>query len=317
MKEILLALNCAHENGIVHRDVKPSNVLVDTSGRARLTDFGIARGVTVGGVADAAPVGTAEYMSPEQIMTPAGIDHRADVYSAGVMFFEMLTGRLPFTGESADAIKLHHIGTPPPNPRDVSRGVSRGLAAIVLKSLEKNPDKRFQGCFEFAKAIEAYEQRFRRYLLMGAGTVVVLSLGVAYLVWIQPPPPPDQREAARTLVDSTVSNYSALCNQADRWRQKLGVRELVMRQGEAAMMEKWTQETSSINEAMARLTGDIGNNLSDLAKLAPDAVEAALQQPTAEAKRRRALRLTADGVNSFLVSGGPPTLEMLKRSCDQ
>ena len=113
-KEILEALNCAHEKAILHRDIKASNVMVDSSGRALLTDFGIAQqagdeqAASLGRV-----IGTPEYMSPEQYIDSDKIDHRSDVYSAGILLFEMLTGRLPFQG-SQDELREQHLGVPSP-----------------------------------------------------------------------------------------------------------------------------------------------------------------------------------------------------------
>lgn len=107
VKGVLAGLDCAHRLAILHRDVKSSNVLVDRSGRARLTDFGIAMQAGGPGASQGANVmGTPAYMSPEQLRNSADIDHRSDVYSAGVVLFEALTGRLPFTGETFEAVQL-------------------------------------------------------------------------------------------------------------------------------------------------------------------------------------------------------------------
>ena len=126
MDGVLRGLDCAHQHGIVHRDVKPSNILVDKSGRARLTDFGIAirageMRLTATGVS---AVGTAAYMSPEQIRTPAQIDHRADVYASGIVLFEMLTGDVPFHGETDFAIHQQQVKARPPNPRTSNSSIS-------------------------------------------------------------------------------------------------------------------------------------------------------------------------------------------------
>ena len=161
-KAILSALDHGHQAGIIHRDVKPANVLVDRSGRPFLCDFGIAkqvaeRGVTVAGMT----LGTPAYMSPEQIQTPQALDHRSDVYSAGVVLFEMLTGRPPFTSDATDAgmaIRRHQVRSEPPDPRSLEPDISADLARIVLKALRKDRSQRYQGCAAFLAAVEGYEQ---------------------------------------------------------------------------------------------------------------------------------------------------------------
>jgi hypothetical protein len=161
-KAILSALDHGHQAGIIHRDVKPANVLLDKSGRPFLCDFGIAkqvaeRGVTVTGMT----LGTPEYMSPEQIQTPQALDHRSDVYSAGAVLFEMLTGRPPFTSDATDAdmaIRRHQVGSEPPDPRSLDPNIGADLARIVLKALRKDRSRRYQGCADFLAAIEGHER---------------------------------------------------------------------------------------------------------------------------------------------------------------
>ena len=161
-KAILSALDHGHQNGIIHRDVKPPNILIDKSGRPLLCDFGIAKQVAERGVtASGMTLGTPEYMSPEQIQSPQTLDHRTDVYSAGVVLFEMLTGRVPFVDDTTDsdfAVRKHQVESDPPDPRSINPGISPELARIVLKSLRKNPSRRYQGCFAFLDAIEKYEK---------------------------------------------------------------------------------------------------------------------------------------------------------------
>lgn len=158
--DVLAALDYAHQHAVIHRDVKPSNILLDHEGRAYLTDFGIAlmMGVdrkTRTGVA----VGTAHYMSPEQIRRPKSIDHRTDVYSFGCVLYEMLTGRAPFEAADSDedtdyVIKEAHIHQTPEPVRNRNASVPENLEAIVLISLGKDPNERFVSCGEFARAIQ-------------------------------------------------------------------------------------------------------------------------------------------------------------------
>ena len=160
--DILSALDYAHRNGILHRDVKPSNILLDSKHRAYLADFGIAIAVgearlTRAGVA----VGTAEYMSPEQIRTPEHIDHRTDVYSAGCVLYEMLTGRPPFVhselgGATADiALRVAHIKETPVSPQQRRPSIPPDISDVVMSALNKDPDQRPQGCAEFSRLLLA------------------------------------------------------------------------------------------------------------------------------------------------------------------
>jgi serine/threonine protein kinase len=165
-KGVLAALDHGHQRGVIHRDVKPSNILIDHSGQAQLCDFGIAkqvaeRGITVTGIT----LGTPEYMSPEQVQSPQLLDHRSDVYSAGIVLFEMLTGRVPFSAETADGefkVMRQQVDRQPPDLRSILPGVSEELAHIVGKSLRKDAKRRYQGCAAFLAAIEDYAPDLRR-----------------------------------------------------------------------------------------------------------------------------------------------------------
>lgn len=141
---VLSVLQHAHENGVIHRDVKPQNILITPDARVMVTDFGIARasGTTTTVVDQGAMVGTAQYFAPEQARgMPAS--ERSDVYAVGIILFEMLTGRLPFDGDTPVAVAMQHLGQEPPLPSALNPQVPRGLEAIVLKALEKNPDRRY------------------------------------------------------------------------------------------------------------------------------------------------------------------------------
>jgi hypothetical protein len=163
---ILSALDYAHQQGVIHRDLKPSNILIDREGRALLCDFGIARQLGRRRLtAVGTTLGTPEYMSPEQIRGTPELDHRSDVYSAGVVLYEMLTGRVPFGAEGHDAefaIRQQHLQNDPPDPRTIHPDLDEALAQIVLKALRKDRERRFHGCAMFREAIERYEQGSER-----------------------------------------------------------------------------------------------------------------------------------------------------------
>lgn len=141
------ALKYAHRMGMVHRDVKPANVMIDKQGSVILTDFGIAK-IFAGGAgtqltASGAMVGTPSYMSPEQGLGQAG-DERSDIYSLGVMLYQMVTARLPFEADTPLAVVLKHVNEPPPPPRQVNPETPEIVERIIVKALAKNPDERYQ-----------------------------------------------------------------------------------------------------------------------------------------------------------------------------
>jgi serine/threonine-protein kinase len=163
LKPILAALDHGHRQLVVHRDVKPSNILLrQGSGVPLLCDFGIAKQLTQRGVTLAgATLGTPEYMSPEQVRSPDRVDLRSDVYSAGIVLFEMLTGRVPFTagpGDSDFPVRAQQLREAPPDPAALNPAVSPALARVVLKALRKDPATRHQGCQAFCQALERVER---------------------------------------------------------------------------------------------------------------------------------------------------------------
>lgn len=155
VREVASALSYAHERGIVHRDVKPANVLIDDDGHAVLSDFGIVKmlasssGVTRRG----AGVGTPEYMSPEQCRGDY-VDARADIYALGVMIYEMLTGHTPFEADNYTALAHAHIYEPVPPPTRLNPRISPAVQAVIMKALAKAPSDRFQNATDLALALE-------------------------------------------------------------------------------------------------------------------------------------------------------------------
>jgi eukaryotic-like serine/threonine-protein kinase len=156
VRQILAGARFAHERGIVHRDLKPHNVLVDAEGRARVTDFGIARAGASEITQTGSVLGTAQYLSPEQAQ---GLEVTAtsDLYSIGVILYEALTGQVPFQAETAVAIALKQVSERPRRPSELNPKVSPALDAVVLKALAKEPENRFQSATEFLRALDAAE----------------------------------------------------------------------------------------------------------------------------------------------------------------
>jgi serine/threonine-protein kinase len=152
-RQILSALRFAHRHGIVHRDIKPHNVLVDGEGRVKVTDFGIARAGTSQMTETGSIVGTAQYLSPEQAKG-GEVDPRSDLYSLGVVLYELLTGKTPFDGETPVEIAMKHLSATPKPPSKLRPDVPRELDMVVMRALAKNPDERYQSADEMEGDLE-------------------------------------------------------------------------------------------------------------------------------------------------------------------
>jgi serine/threonine-protein kinase len=157
-KQLCRALEVAHEQGVIHRDIKPQNIVVEPSGVLKVMDFGIARlanrskdeGLTKEGMS----IGTPDYMSPEQL-SGMELDARSDLYSAGVVLFECLTRRLPFEADSTYALIARQLEGAAPDPRTLNPDVPEALAQVILKAMAKEPGDRYQSAAEMHDALAA------------------------------------------------------------------------------------------------------------------------------------------------------------------
>jgi eukaryotic-like serine/threonine-protein kinase len=156
-RDSLRAVDYAHRHGVVHRDLKPGNLMFDGDRSIKVTDFGIAK--AFGGprlTRTRAEMGTPAYMSPEQIRQPATVYHLTDVYSMGIVLYELLTRTVPFEKDSDFDTKEAVVKDPPPPPRRFNPEISLELEKIILKAIHKNPERRFGGCAEFATHLDSY-----------------------------------------------------------------------------------------------------------------------------------------------------------------
>ena len=196
-RQILGALSFAHRNGIVHRDIKPHNIVVGSDGRLKVTDFGIARSGASQMTEAGSIVGTAQYLSPEQARG-APVDPRSDLYSLGIVLYEMLTGRVPFTGDTPVEIAMKHLSQVPEPPSKLRPEVPHDLDAVVMRSLAKDPEQRYGSAEEMdadlarvarGVAVSRATEDAMTQVLSGAGAATAATV-IARPRTVTPPPAP-------------------------------------------------------------------------------------------------------------------------------
>ena len=249
-KQVAEGLAEAHRLGVVHRDLKPQNIMVDEEGNARIMDFGIARSIKAKGITDAGVmIGTPEYMSPEQ--AEAGeVDKRSDIYSLGVILYEMVTGRVPFEGDTPLSIAMKHKGEKPKDPRELNAQVLPELSRVILKCMEKDKAKRYQTAEEFLSDISKIEKgmpttqrivpekipltsreitvkfKLKKLFAPGLGIVALAVIAIIVLRFLPkksaPPPLPSGKPSLAVLYFENISGDKSL----DAW--KTGLTELLI-----------------------------------------------------------------------------------------
>jgi beta-lactam-binding protein with PASTA domain/tRNA A-37 threonylcarbamoyl transferase component Bud32 len=179
---VAAALGYAHKHGVIHRDVKPGNVLITDEGQVKVTDFGIARAINTEEslTQTGAVMGTATYFSPEQA-EGMGVDPRSDIYSLGVVLFEMVTGRAPFLGDTPVAVASKHVRDIPPVPREINPSIPPTFEAIILKSMAKDPDHRYATAEELRADLLRFNEG-RSVLAMNDPTAMQAALGATQVV---------------------------------------------------------------------------------------------------------------------------------------
>lgn len=156
--QIAKALDCAHRNNIIHRDIKPQNILVTENGEVKVTDFGIAKSTDSQTITNTTSIiGSAHYLSPEQAKGTY-IDFRSDIYSFGIVLYEMVTGRLPFEGDSPVTVALKHLQEEPVPPKNINSAIPDSLNKLILKAVEKEPIKRYQNAKEMIQDLQKIQE---------------------------------------------------------------------------------------------------------------------------------------------------------------
>ena len=238
-RQVCEGLEEAHRLGVVHRDLKPGNIMIDNDGDAKIMDFGIARSLSGKGITGAGVlIGTPEYMSPEQV-EGKDIDQRSDIYSLGVMLYEMVTGRLPFAGDTPLSIAHKHKYEAPEDPKKLNAQVSDRLARVILKCLAKDRNQRFQSAAELGTELGRIEQGLpttdriigkkkaltskeitvkftpNKLLIPAAGLIVLIV--IAMLLWHPSPHKPVVSSGKPSLAVLPFENYSGDAS-LENWR---------------------------------------------------------------------------------------------------
>lgn len=198
IRPVAAALGYAHSHNMVHRDIKPANIMLDKDGRIVLTDFGIARIVSGPAMTTSGSmIGTPAYMSPEQGLGQPG-DHRSDIYSLGVVFYQLVTGVLPFQAETPIAVVLKHVNEPLPSPSEFNPDIPHELERILMMALAKSPDERYQNIGEMLRDLDEF--------------------AAAHNIPLEGTVPPSTAGRPRTALFATGSRARPVAEPADRRR---------------------------------------------------------------------------------------------------
>lgn len=291
--DVLSGLDYAHEQGILHCDIKPSNIIIDESGRARILDFGIARDLGASaGDSDVLSAGTPDYMSPEQILPPFEVDHRTDVYSSGVTLFQMLAGRLPFDHAPAPGDgEMPQVRLDPPDVRRFRPDIPEVVARIIVTATQRDRDRRFAGCADFREAILEYQrrERWRRTWLPAIAASLVLATAVGLALWewslhVQ------QKNvlSASASIGTAAESLNQLCREAqERQRKQAGLALALKMQDEEGqrLVDGFKHQLTDIDTNIEGIARNYLGALQQLHALPATAVGKALQSPAGEERQ--------------------------------
>lgn len=199
--QVAKALECAHKSNIIHRDVKPQNILVTENGDVKVTDFGIAKSSTASTITNTTTImGSAHYLSPEQAKGTF-IDLRSDMYSLGIVLYEMVTGRLPFDGESPVTIALKHIQEEPKAPKDINSAIPESINQLITKAISKDPINRYQNSRELITDL----QKIRENPDINIG--IKNNIGDSRTIVMAPIKPNEKEVKKKTTTTTTAENF--------------------------------------------------------------------------------------------------------------
>jgi serine/threonine-protein kinase len=265
-RQILSALAFAHRNGVVHRDIKPHNIVVGGDGRLKVTDFGIARTGSSQMTEAGSIVGTAQYLSPEQARG-APVDQRSDIYSLGIVLYEMLTGEVPYTGEAPVEIAMKHLSSIPEPPSTIRPEVPHDLDAVVMRALAKDPEQRYAT----AEEMDSDLGRIARGLSVSrkteeAMTQVIAGAGVATAATVverprpatPPPAPPPYRPPG------AYYNYDEPPRRGSPWPWLLGLLAIVIAAGAGYLLYQKIENQLAASKTITVI--DVGLEQEALAK---------------------------------------------------
>jgi serine/threonine protein kinase len=194
-EQVCGALDHAHEHGIVHRDIKPANIMILDNGFVKVTDFGIAKMVSMGMTQAGLVLGTPNYMSPEQVKGRQ-VDGRSDIFSLGVVLYDLVTGEKPFPGQNITTVIYKIINENPVPPRELDATIHAGLSYVICKALAKSPDERYQTCRELAEDLKNFKQLGRQAPPSATMILKTPPAPSASLEGAEAPPPAPARPAA-------------------------------------------------------------------------------------------------------------------------
>ena len=308
-KGMLAGLDRAHRLAIVHRDVKPSNVLVDHDGLARIIDFGIATQVGSKVRQKERLIGTPAYMSPEQLRDSSTVDHRSDVYSAGVVLFEALTGRLPFAGDTFDAVAAQQIAHPAPDPRDVNPKIRKRVAEMVRRAMRNDPDERFQGCAQFLKAIEKLDSDAWKYMLVSACVLATLSIYLVKAMYVD-------RQAIRNVMISATHSYNSFCRENNNRKNNSRYMGIAIAENFTDEIDLFRKRIADNDRNMVSFAYDYGSALRRLGDFNQFAVHKVFGEPAPGPQSRLVLTQTDADYGQFRETGQTPSPADMRHQCE-
>jgi beta-lactam-binding protein with PASTA domain/tRNA A-37 threonylcarbamoyl transferase component Bud32 len=318
--QIASGLAYAHRQGLLHRDVKPANILVTKDDVVKLSDFGIARAVsenTIGVTQPGMVMGSVAYISPEQAQGH-DIDERSDLYSVGVVLFQMLTGALPFTGENPVAVALKHVSEEPKPIDPATTGVSPAVASIVARLLRKSPDQRFSSATELASALREARERPNVSHAESFADAATSRIGAV----VAPVTPPPRRSAApdrpeqrgRTVVETVETDDVALAPDR-RWMIYLALLVLAILIGFFALRGQGfaPAKTIEVPDLVGRGANSAQQELLQrglVSKVTNELSESVPQDHVIRQNPAPATKLGRGDVVELVVSGGLPRVQV-------